>query len=78
MRCQLAALIDAHNLKVSESGNGDRLTQRSLAEKANVAVTTVHRLYNNTARRFDADVVEKICFTLGCDVGDLFVLVDND
>ena len=74
VQCRLASLIDAHNLKVSDTGQGDRLSQRSLAAKAGVAVTTIHRLYNNTARRFDGDVLEKICDVLNCDLGDLLVL----
>ena len=74
MQCKLASLIDAHNLEVSETGKGDRLSQRSLAEQAGVAVTTIHRLYNNSVRRFDADVIEKICDVLNCEVGDLLVL----
>lgn len=78
LACQLAALIDAHNLQVSESGKGDRLSQRSLAAKAEVAVTTINRLYNNTARRFDADVIEKICRVLNCEISDLFILREED
>ena len=74
VQCKLAFLIDAHNMTVSESGKGERLSQRSLAEKADVAVTTVHRLYNNTVRRFDADVLEKLCLVLDCEIGDLLVL----
>ena len=81
VQSRLAALIDAHNLKVSESGGGNRLTQKSLAKQVDVAATTIHRLYNNTARRFDADVLEKVCNFFGCELGDLLILredVSND
>ena len=74
MQCRLASLIDAHNLKVSEGGTGERLSQRKLAQRSGVAVATINRLYNNSVRRFDADVIEKICSALECEVGDLFVL----
>ena len=77
LHCKLASLIDAYNLKVSETGTGQRLSQRSLASRTGVAVSTIHRLYKNSARRFDADVLEKICNELECELGQLLVLQDE-
>jgi putative transcriptional regulator len=76
VQCRLASLIDAHNLRVSEGGSGERLSQRGLAKKTGVAAATINRLYKNHVRRFDADVIEKICSVLGCEVGDLLILVE--
>ena len=52
------------------------MSQRSLAEDAGIALSTVSRLYKNSARRFDADVLEKLCKIFSCEVGDILMLVE--
>ena len=77
MRCQLAAIIDARNLEVSRTGKGARLTQRKLARDADVALSTVSRLCTNSGKGVEFDVIGKLCDTLGCTPGDLFVLQED-
>ena len=56
---------------------GDRLTQSALSEKTGVAASTINRMYNGTAQRYDAQVLERLCSFFACDVGDLLALVDT-
>lgn len=76
MFCRLAALIDAWNLKASESEDGcdRRLNQRKIALETGLATSTLNRLYNNDFTRVDVQTVETLCNYLGCEIGELFVL----
>ena len=51
---------------------GDRrLTQKKLAELANLRPSTINAIYNERATRIDYDVLDKLCVALGCQPGDL-------
>jgi len=51
---------------------GDRrLTQKKLAEMANLRPSTINAIYNERATRIDYDVLDKLCVALGCQPGDL-------
>lgn len=54
------------------------LSQRELATTTGMAVTTVNRLFHNTFSRVDKSTVESLCGYFGCEIGDLFVLVDQE
>ena len=73
MKCLLPVLINEYNNKTFMSG-GERLTQASLSEQTGIAASTINRMYNGTARRFDAHVIERLCEFFSCDVGDLLSL----
>jgi putative transcriptional regulator len=77
VRSQLAVLMDAHNLRVSQTGQGQRLSQRRLAELSGVHLPTINRLYHGRFERIDLSVIEKICEVLQCEIGDLLVLVEE-
>lgn len=75
MICRLPVLIDEYNIRLSEANSTEsRLTQRGLADRLEVASTTVNRLYQNKFDRVDVGTIEKICNFFGCEVGDLLVL----
>ena len=73
VKCLLPVLINEYNNKTFMSG-GERLTQASLSEQTGIAASTINRMYNGTARRFDAHVIERLCEFFSCDVGDLLSL----
>ena len=77
MKCLLPVLIDKYNSEAFLSG-GDRLTQSALAEKTGIAASTINRMYNGTAQRYDSQVLERLCGFFACQVGDLLALVDID
>lgn len=69
MYCRLAILM-------AEKRPG--LTQSEIARATGMALTTVNRLFNNTFSRVDKGTVESLCDYFGCEIGDLFVLVNRD
>jgi len=71
----LPVLIDRYNSASFLSG-GERLTQAALSEKTGIAASTINRMYNGTAQRYDSQVLGRLCEFFGCQVGDLLVLVD--
>lgn len=77
MKSNLSVLMDQHNLRVSQEGQGSRVTVSSLASELGTAYTTIQRMYNDTSKRFDREVVEKICRFFDCGIGDLFVMVED-
>jgi putative transcriptional regulator len=77
MKCQLPILINRYNNHAFEAGQ-ERLTQASLSQKTGIATSTVSRLFNNTARRYDASTVEVLCHFFNCGVGDLLALSDDE
>lgn len=78
MICRLPALIDAHNLKLSDGGDtSQRLNQRQLSLQTGIAASTLNRLFKNEFNRVDAATVETLCDFFECEVGDLFVLKES-
>lgn len=77
MKCLLPVLIDKYNSATFLSG-GDRLTQAALSEKTGIAASTINRMYNGTAQRYDSQVLERLCGFFECEVGDLLALVEMD
>jgi putative transcriptional regulator len=75
MKCLLPVLINQYNNQIFVSG-GERLTQAALAEKTGIAASTISRLFNGGAQRYDAQTVEKLCAFFNCQVGDLLALVE--
>ncbi|MGI8935071.1 MAG: helix-turn-helix domain-containing protein [Phormidesmis sp.] len=75
MKCLLPVLINQYNNQIFATG-GERLTQVGLAEKTGIAASTISRLFNGSAQRYDAQTVERLCAFFNCQVGDLLALVD--
>ena len=74
MRCKLAALMDAHNLQVSQAGHGKRMSQRTLAQETGLPLTSINRYFNDAVQRIDKDIVECQCHALNCGIEDFFAL----
>lgn len=55
-----------------------RISLRSIVRDTGVSISTVEGLANNTLREFPATGLAAVCRYLGCSVGDLLVLVDEE
>lgn len=66
IKCHLSTLMGEKKLKISD-----------IARDTNINRGTITRLYKETFTRLDADVLEKLCRYLECDVGDLLEYIDE-
>jgi len=48
-----------------------RMTRYELRERSGVTYPTLLALYRNTSKGYSADVLDKICYALKCQPGDL-------
>ena len=56
----------------------NEMTQKELAKRTGIRPPTISAMANNTAKHYPADVLDKICATLNCDVGDLLEYIPTD
>ena len=49
----------------------NEMTQKELANRTGIRPPTISAMANNTAKHYPADVLDKICNILNCNVGDL-------
>lgn len=61
-------------LSQKEQREGRRIRNRELAQALDIAEHTVGRWVRDEVTRFDADMIERICDYLECDIADLFYL----
>ena len=68
MYCLLATLMAQQNL-----------SQRQLATRIGLSVTTINKLYNGSplVARIAPSTVEKICDFFCCEIDELFVLIED-
>ncbi len=48
-----------------------KITRNALARAINARFEVVDKWYNGNVEKIDADVLARICFVLGCDIGDI-------
>ena len=56
----------------------NEMTQKELAEKTGIRPPTISAIANNTAKHLPIDVIDKICRTLNCSVGELITYIPED
>ena len=61
----LAVLLAERKLKVAD-----------LVRSTGINKSTLHKLYNDESVRIDFETIDKICFALNVEVGDLLVFKD--
>jgi putative transcriptional regulator len=66
IKCHLSTIMGKKKLKISD-----------VAKNADINRGTITRLYKETFTRLDADVLEKLCEYLECEVGDLLEYIDE-
>jgi putative transcriptional regulator len=54
------------------------ITQTQLRESLGLGSHTISKLYNNRFDRVDRETIEKLCDYFSIEVGDLFVLKDEE
>ena len=57
---------------------GDRrITQTELSDATGIRLTTIGEWYNDMKDRIDLDLLDKMCESLDCPVGDILEYVPN-
>jgi len=51
------------------------INRNQLAKRAGIRFEVADRYYKGNIEKIDVDVLTRICFVLGCDVGDVVVYV---
>lgn len=67
IRCHLSRLMGERKLKVIDVARETKLNR-----------STVSSLYYEKATRVELDAVEKLCRFFGCQIGDLFMITDDE
>lgn len=65
-------------LKRKELAEGRDITLLEVEDKTKISRKTLQAWRDNNIKRFDKDVLEKLCAYLDCDPCDLIVLVQGD
>lgn len=65
VRCYLSRLMGEHKLNIAD-----------VARETGLNRNTVTLLYKETASRVELDAIERLCRLFGCQVGDLFEVVE--
>lgn len=60
IRIKLHELLGKHKLRISD-----------LAERTNIHSNTLYKLYNESGKRVDLEVLEKLCAYFECSLSDL-------
>ena len=53
------------------------ITRNALARAVNTRFEVIDKWYHGHVEKIDADVLARICFTLGCNPGDIIKYVEN-
>lgn len=67
IKCHLSRIMGERRIKIAE-----------LARATGLNRNTIRLLYYEKAKRVDLDAIEKICRYLGCEIGELFEIVNED
>lgn len=54
-----------------------RLSIQALARQSGVSYSTLHDFYHDRLKRYDGDVLDRLCGTLGVGVGDILEYVPD-
>ena len=65
IKCHLSRILGEKRLRISD-----------IVRATDINRGTITRLYHEKAERIELDVIETLCRFLGCDIADLFELVD--
>ena len=67
LRCKLSILMGKYRFTIEE-----------LHKKTGIARGTISNLYHDKVKRYDSDVMVRLCLFFNCDISDLLVLEDNE
>lgn len=66
IKCNLARIMGEKTIKISK-----------LSDETKINRGTITRLYHNTAKRVEFEVLESLCRFLKCDISELIELTDE-
>ena len=65
-------------IKLSELLGKNKMTQKSLAEMAQIRPATVSKMYYEEVKRLDIKHINNICKTFNCEISELLEFVPDD
>jgi putative transcriptional regulator len=54
------------------------VSRYELAKRTGIQYQIIDNYYKNKVKRYDSFVLERICLSLECDIGDIIELTKND
>lgn len=64
-------------IKIAELLGKHKMSRKDLADEADIRPATVSTLYDETAKRLDIDMLDRICKTLDCRIEDVLEYIPN-
>jgi putative transcriptional regulator len=64
-------------IKLKELRNAKEISQNELARLLEMSLANIQKIEYNKAKSIPLDTLEKLCKALGCQVGDLLVIVNE-
>ena len=64
-------------LRLREVMDARGISRNRLARLVNTRYEVIDKWYKNQVEKIDADILARICFVLGCQVGDILVYREN-
>lgn len=64
-------------IKISVLLGEHKMTRKRLAELTNIRPNTIGNMYNETIKRIDIDVLNRICKTLNCKIEDVLEYIPD-
>jgi putative transcriptional regulator len=55
----------------------EKMTRYELAKLTGIQYQTLDGYYKNKVRRYDSDILLKICLTLNCNIEDIITIIRN-
>ena len=61
--------------KIKELNNGKdkKITLYTISKLSNINYSTLKLWYENKMQKIDLNTLAKLCYTLNCEIGDLFI-----
>ncbi len=65
-------------IKVSDLLGKYKMSRKDLSDVANIRPNTVSALYNETIKRIDVEMLNRLCKVFNCQISDLLEYVPDD
>jgi len=65
-------------IKLSDLLGKHKMTQKALAEEANIRPATVSKMYYEEVKRIDVNHLNNICKTFNCEISELLEYIPDE
>ena len=65
-------------IKLSDLLGKNKMTQKALAEEANIRPATVSKMYYEEVKRIDVKHLNNICKTFNCEISELLEYIPDE